>query len=230
MKIVTIVRTRNEERNIARFCRAYSFSDSILIADGGSDDKTIAIARTFPNVEVRHYTEKVFGQNDIWRNPEGRHINFLIDWAKEVGSDWTIFDDCDSFPVIGLQKIARTLFEGIDKTNKIGIRAHHIYMYGKDMWFPQMNKNIGFIWAWRTRCKIHADNKEDWGIIYLDFPVHDECFPVEYPYALLHDYCPDVETVERKLNFYNGSGKMSHTVHPLDICGELAPLEFWMKD
>ena len=72
MKIITIVRTRNEHRNIERFCRSYSWADQIFVADGGSDDDTISLASKFPNVIVRLYLERVFGKKEIWRNKQGK--------------------------------------------------------------------------------------------------------------------------------------------------------------
>ena len=59
MNVVVICRTRDETRNIARFCRAYAWADSILIADGGSTDTTLDIARQFKNVQVDLFTGRV---------------------------------------------------------------------------------------------------------------------------------------------------------------------------
>ena len=53
MKVVVIVRTLNEENNIARFITAYqNIADEIIVADGGSDDSTRDVARTFHNAHV----------------------------------------------------------------------------------------------------------------------------------------------------------------------------------
>ncbi|GAH78398.1 unnamed protein product, partial [marine sediment metagenome] len=45
MKIMATTRTRNEEKNIARFVMSYQWADKVLIADGGSTDDTVKIAK-----------------------------------------------------------------------------------------------------------------------------------------------------------------------------------------
>jgi len=79
---VALVRTKNEERNIERFCFSYSLADAVLVADGGSTDNTIEIANSFHNVKVKHYKEKLI-RNELWRNPHGKHINFYLIGLKK---------------------------------------------------------------------------------------------------------------------------------------------------
>src|SRR5690349_6931588 len=99
MKICVAVRVRDEERNIERFCANYAWADSILIADGGSQDKTKELALQYPNVKIRDFHEQVLMKHKMVRNPHGQHLNFLIDWAfAEDGADWIIMDDADCFP------------------------------------------------------------------------------------------------------------------------------------
>jgi len=96
MNITVICRTRDEARNIGMFCKSYAWADQILIADGGSKDNTIQIARRFSNVKVRKFSERISKTDgELWRNPHGRHINFMIDWAESSEADWIIFDDAD---------------------------------------------------------------------------------------------------------------------------------------
>jgi glycosyltransferase involved in cell wall biosynthesis len=232
MKITVCVRTRDEERNIARFCRDYTRMgvDEILVADGGSTDDTVSIAKSFSRVAVREFPLKVWGKNNLWRNPECKHLNFLLDWAKEVESDWIIIDDCDSFPTRVLQKRAREIITLATLQDKTTILAHHIYQFGKTQWFPLLNQNTGFMWAWRIDNPLRARESEEWGIIWDNLPPMSNCYSILYPLALLHDYCPDPETVERKLKFYNENGMMSHTAHPLELGGALADMEDWMVD
>lgn len=232
MIISVCVRTRNEERNIARFCQDYINMgvDHILVADGGSEDDTKAIAQEFDTVSVRDFPERVYGKNGLWRNPEGKHLNALLDWAKEIESDWLIIDDCDSFPTRNLQLEGRHLLRYADSLNKTCLLAHHIYLYGKNQWFPDQNKNTGFMWAWRVDSPLRARDSEEWGIIWDNLPPMTDCFTLNYPLSLLHDYCPDPETVERKLKFYNENGMMSPTLHPLEWGGKLENIHEWMQD
>ena len=72
MKVIATVRTRNEERNVERFCRSYQWTDKILIADGESEDNTVAIAREIPKVEVRTFSEWIPMDNGLRRNPHGK--------------------------------------------------------------------------------------------------------------------------------------------------------------
>jgi glycosyltransferase involved in cell wall biosynthesis len=82
MKIVATVRTLNEESNIRKFCESYSqFADSILIADGGSTDNTVLLASEYSKVDVDYFMDVVECDGGFFRNPDGPHIQFLIDWA-----------------------------------------------------------------------------------------------------------------------------------------------------
>ena len=231
MRIICCVRTRNEETNIARFIKSYSeIADKILVADGGSTDRTLEIASKYNNVDVRSYTKVVWGDNGIWRNPEGKHLNFLYKWALQLGADWILFDDCDSFPTKDLQRNGRRFIEAADKVGKVGLLAYHIYLYGKDCWFPEMNNPGKFLWGWKYNSGLSIRDTEDWGIIYDNVPKDDRCLPIEYPFSLLHDYTPNLDIVYKKLDFYNNCGKMTPTKHPIEMGGRLAVRESWMID
>ena len=52
MKICVYAISKNEEKFVLRFCEAAKEADLILIADTGSTDKTVEIARQYPNVLV----------------------------------------------------------------------------------------------------------------------------------------------------------------------------------
>jgi len=223
MKIVSLVRTLNEERNIARFCMSYSWADKILVADGGSTDRTIEIAKTFPNVKVRPFHEYVWGDNSTWRNPEGKHINFLIDWAKEEKCDWMTLEDCDCFPTKELQRDARMLF---DAAKQSCIKLQRVYLYGKDLWFSKNKTNIN--WAWKPETGIIVDETDPWGIVTLNVP--ETGFTLYPPYAVLHDFAPAPEVEQAKLDLYNKSGKMGKVPSLIEVFGELSPREDWMVD
>src|SRR3989304_4055630 len=134
MQVVTLVRTRNEERNIGAFCEAYQgIADHILVADGGSEDRTIDIAEKYRNVIVRPFREQIIGLDGSLRNPEGRHVNFLIDWGRQVAASdaFFIFDDCDCIPNYYLREQARRHLAWTTGANPDqAIFVHRIYFWG----------------------------------------------------------------------------------------------------
>jgi glycosyltransferase involved in cell wall biosynthesis len=225
LKIVSLVRTLNEERNIAKFCTAYSFSDLVLVADGGSTDDTVEIAQSFPNVKVRYFTDIVPGEHGTWRNPEGKHINFLIDWANEEKCDWMTFEDCDCFPTTSLQRKARDFFEITDKEGLKCIKLQRIYLYEKDKWFSKCQSNIN--WAWKPSTGIRADEQYDWGIVTLNVP--ETGYTLYPPYAVLHDFAPTPEIGQAKIDFYNLTNRMGTFPSLPEIFGELGDKLDWMK-
>ena len=227
MKIVVATRTRNEERNIVRFCLGYRWADKILIADGGSDDETISIASSFCNVEVRCFNERV-ERNGYWRNPHGKHINFLINWAKEENVDWVILDDADCFPTRDLRLNSRTLFDRAEASGAKAIFLHRLYIYLDKLYCPEMNKPGQSLWAWRLDSGIVADERNPWDHVILNVP--KERYLLDHPNSCLHRYYPDEETIERKLKFYRESGQHPSMLHPLQTQGVMAELLEWMRE
>ena len=137
MRIIAIVRTRDESRNIERFCMNYQWVDQILVADGGSLDNTIEIAESMPKTQVRKFEDKTQMENDIWRNPEGPHLNFLRDWAESEGADWILSDDCDCFPNYHLKQDTRELLEN---TGFDWIYTVRLYLWKNNTHFPDIAK------------------------------------------------------------------------------------------
>jgi len=239
VKIITIVRTRNEERNIANFCQAYDFSDLILVADGGSDDNTIEIASTFPKVKVGHFWEQAW-KGDIWRNPEPEHFNFLIQWAEAEGADWIITDDCDCRPNRFLRKDARNFLEGTDLPFAFAVR---LYLLGTDnlrngadgKYFPALSKPpkggpwTPGLWAWRAELgtRLQGENPWDTGAFPCDIT---QALIILPPHCLLHFPWPDEKEIKRKLAFYGGSKQVEGMEHPLEWGGSLEPCPDWMYE
>jgi glycosyltransferase involved in cell wall biosynthesis len=226
MKIIALVRTLNEERNIARFCRSYAWADKILCADGGSTDKTVEIAQSFSNVEVRPFYERVLGENGTWRNPEGKHINFLINWAKEENCDWMTLEDCDCFPTKKLQDVGKLIFVEAEELGHKCVKLQRIYLYDMDKWFSRNKTNIN--WAWKPETNIYVDENDPWGIITLNVP--ETGYTLFPPLAVLHDFSPTPEIGQKKMDFYNKTGRMSVLPSIPEVFGELSPREEWMTD
>lgn len=224
MKIIVTLRTRNEARNIARFCLAYSWADSILIADGGSDDDTVKIAQTFGNVKVNLFPHKVH-RNDHWLNPIGQHVNFLVDWAKAEGADWIIFDDCDCVPTVALQREARGLMAD---TAKSVVELYRLYVWGSAEYFPDMNIPGQSLWAWRADMPIRWAEADPWQH-HVEGWTREDALRLEPPCACLHYFCPDEDTTEAKRKFYHETNLEADAPHPLQRFGHLATLPEWAK-
>lgn len=224
-KIVVICRTRNEARNIERFCEAYYWADAVLIADGGSSDNTLDLARLYANVKVDLFPARVQGDNGLWRNPHGKHINFMIDWALNEQADWIIFDDCDCVPTVHLQRDLRGILEDTDK--KV-VLLYRLYVWGNAHYFPNQNAPGQSLYAWHNSMPVRAlDNDWSHDIPYSWQPGQE--LKLEQPLCCLHYFCPDEATVEQKLEFYRQSGEQPTALHPLRGCGELAPLPDWAR-
>lgn len=237
MKIV-IVRTRDEEHRIAQFCEAYKDADRILVGDGGSVDRTVEIAKTYPNVEVRHFEERVELLNGYWRNNDSAHTNWLITWAKEYDPDWIISDDCDCRPNSGLKLIYRSLLE---ETQADFVMAVRLYLWGKHNHFPQMakpglpdhDKWEASLWAWRGHLDFWTvDVFPHFTFRIGSLPVTDlrtdaktlEIFP---PLCLLHHSWDDPKRVDEKVRIHRESGSIQEQLHPLNFAGRLEPLPEW---
>jgi len=226
MKIVTLVRTRNEERNIERFIRCYQdWVDLILVADGGSEDNTKELAGQFKKVKVRDFKERVECENNIWGNPEGKHINFLIDWAeKEEEADWLIRDDCDCFPTKALQADGRRLIETSPHNY---IYFNRLYTYHQTHYFPKLNRPGTSLWSWKAGLLRADDVDFAAGFSSLREVRKGSRLELSFPYAGLHCFAPDDGEIERKLRFYRDSGLSPTMLHPLDFGGKLELLPDW---
>lgn len=217
MKIIVIVRTRNEEANIRRFCQSYQWADKILVADGGSSDNTIPIAERQPKTYVRQFNEQTKMENSLTRNPAGEHINYLIEWASLYKPDWLIFDDCDCVPNYLITAHGKEIFE----VHSDVLMATRIHMYLDNQCFPELSFSSGEwqqgLWAWRPETNIsfktnptnhtHEPEKK-----LSSYTVHK----LQPPYCLLHYAYPDEETIQKKLKFYTKSGQHPDLKHPLE--------------
>ena len=230
MNIVVLCKTRNEEENIAQFCKSYAFADKILVADAESTDNTVAIARSFSNVVVRPYIDLIeFG--GAYYSHHSRHLNFLFDWAEDYHPDWLISDDTDSFPTRALSKDARFNLEHAPYDwDAVFLRRYYVWYTDNFSWyFPQLDVGRS-MWAWRpARCEIHCDENDPNSLIhpnFINYPAGmGEQWKWNDPYRLLHYWYRSEEHLARKTRDYSVRGV--ELAHPLQRCGELQKLPSW---
>jgi hypothetical protein len=238
MKIVASCRTKNEEKHIRQWCESYSeFADILLVADGGSEDNTIKIALEYPKVEVRDYPVTVELRDGSLRNPDGPHVQFLVDWATEIGGDWIVHQDADQRPNKILKRDARKILANLDKDF---FQVTQIFLWGKDRYFRNLSFQNGRwmqgLWAWKLSSGLKIlDNMPHYefsldGKISLDINKSGREYNLLPPYCFMHyGWQTEQETVAH-VNYYRRTGLINGMRHPLDFGGTPVPLLDWMEE
>ncbi|KKN02885.1 hypothetical protein LCGC14_1113260 [marine sediment metagenome] len=230
MKIVATVRAKNEEANIERFCMSYqNIADTILVADGGSTDRTVEIAEAIPKVKVKPFHLRMQVGGGHWINPQGRHVNFLIDWALEEGADWIIFDDCDCVPNFLLKLQAKQWIDTANIRGNEAIYLRRVYFWGDDQIFPNLHKPNTSIWAWKKEVNVRALEADPWHLTMKIADLRPNGLHLQFPLCLLHYSWPSPEATDEKLNFYRTSGVQPTAMHPEGFAGPKAPAEWFMS-
>lgn len=237
MKIIATVRTFDEAEHIEKFCKSYSqFADSILVADGGSTDNTVLLASQFPKVDIDYFPTKVECKNGIWRNPDGPHIQFLVDWAEAEGADWIVHQDCDQRPNKFLKEDIRDI---LATTKEDFVCVTQIFLWGKDRYFPQMAaEERGWhqgLWAWRANLHLKIIDKMPHYEFSLDgkksIDINDQnpkrLMP---PYCFMHYGWETPEKTQAHVDYYQKSGLIPGMNHPLKMGGPTKPLQDWMVE
>lgn len=238
MKIIATVRTKNEEKHIRQYCESYSeFADAILIADGGSVDNTIRIALEYPKVEVKDYPVTVTLADGSIRNPDGPHVQFLVDWATEIGGDWIVHQDCDQRPNKFLKQDIRDILSVADYDY---LQVTQIYLWGKEQYFPNLSFMGGAwqqgLWAWRLStglkildCMPHywfsLNGKEPTDINKLDRNKVKNILP---PYCFMHFGWQTEDETMKHVQYYRQTKLIPDMAHPLGFGGKPEPLLDWM--
>jgi len=237
--IVVCVRTRDEEHRIGQFCEAYKDADKILVADGGSVDRTVEIAESFRNVKLLQYMGRERLNGGYWRNNDSDHANFLFEHAYRMNPDWVIYDDCDIRPNYLLRKSYRSILEQTDADVVMAVR---VYLWGTEQYFPDLSSPLGeesgqgSLWAWRGNLDLWTINVPpayDFRVgkkKIKDFREDTKCIEIPYPFCLLHYSWDDPDRVNEKIKYYRESGFIPNMLHPTVFGGELKPLEEWMRE
>lgn len=240
--IIVITRSLNEAHRVNEFCLAYKDADKILIADGGSTDETVKLAKRFHNVEVLDFHYRVQLENGHWRNPDSMHVNFLIKHAYSYNPDWIILDDIDCRPNIYLKNSYREILNEAKYSNKNYIMAVRLYLWGLEQHFPLLAQPgtpgvwEASMWAWRGNLDFWTvdDNFPHYSLREGERKIPYEGFDQEKvdllpPNCLLHYTWDSEERVNKKLDHHrNGLGIYMN--HPLDMGGPLEELPLWATE
>ena len=236
-RIITIVRTRNEEKRIELFCRQHDFSDLILVADGGSDDDTVKLAKTFKNVIVRKFEKEIELLSGYTRNPDWEHINFLIEWANEEKAEWIVMNDCDTNPNYLLKEDAR---KSMEESTCPYIRAVQIFLWRDSQYFPSLSRSRGNgawwpgIWAWKSETQMRVFGEPPHFQFTLgnkkaaDFNAKD-CLDLLPPYCQIHANWINEEETNKHVEMYRSSGLIRGMRHPTDFGGAPVKRDEWMR-
>jgi (heptosyl)LPS beta-1,4-glucosyltransferase len=114
-KLSVIVITKNEEKNIEACLESAQFADEIVLVDSGSTDRTLEIAKKFPNVKVIETQWFGFVEN---KNIAIQHASH--DWIfwldadevapKELANEWKNQIKDKFFHELGAIDLARKTF------------------------------------------------------------------------------------------------------------------------
>ena len=173
-------------------------------------------------------------------NPEGKHINFLINAALEDKADWIILDDCDCYPNYLVKQDGRKILENCEE-NFVAITR--LYLWGEDKHFPRLAqpkeydfdtlKYIPSLWAWRADLGMIAREEQIMHYIFqiggVDQDFKTDVFNLMPPYCLLHKFANPIN-IDTKLNMYRDSGLVPGMAHPLEFGGPLEDLPEWAHE
>ncbi len=107
--------TLNEEANIARTLSSVAFADEVIIVDSGSTDRTIEIARAFPNV-------KVFAEP--WKGFAAQKNSAI----EKCTGTWVLSLDADEELTPELQNEIRLLLPGNPSADAYMLRRRNLFL------------------------------------------------------------------------------------------------------
>ena len=142
-----LVLTKDEEVNIADCLRTLAFSDDIVVLDSYSTDRTVEIARSFPNVRV---IQRKF---DNW----SRHSNWALE-NIDFKYPWVYYSDAD-------ERVTPALAEELLQIANDASRSHVAYRVRyKNIFLEQWIRRGGIYPVWIIRLfqpdKVRYEDRE----------------------------------------------------------------------
>ena len=159
MLISVGTRCLNEEELLPIFLANHQFADEIVIVDGGSTDRSREIAIADPKVRWLEFHERVAGKCGGWRNPEGRHVNAVIDACE---GEWLWVGEVDIVPSDTLQAVIRGTVKSCDDSAVASFLYYVAPRSGGLPYehYPELIKGVGLT-CWRRELGLRADPAEE---------------------------------------------------------------------
>lgn len=145
-KITAIIPTYNEEMNIKAAIESCLFADEIIVVDSFSKDKTVEIARSYPEVTVLEHEYIYSAAQKNWTIPQAKH-------------DWIFLLDAD-------ETTTPELIKEIKET--VETPKHVAYWIGRQNFF--MDQKLNHIWKGDAVIRLFRKSK----CSYEDKHVHAE--------------------------------------------------------
>lgn len=128
-KIIGCIVTKNEEEYIRVALSGMSFMDKVYVIDNGSTDKTLDIAKKFPNVLIKKVSIDL-------PHSVGTQRNYVLDYIKDPDC-WIYFSDGDEYIT---QDLAEEILSSLDNEFDAYQVPRLNYFLGKALrhggWYP----------------------------------------------------------------------------------------------
>lgn len=176
-----IIITKNAEKNIKECLDALSWVDEIIVVDRMSDDRTVEVCRTYPNVAV--YRVEVEGLY-------GPQRNYTL--TKATG-EWILALDADE---IVTPQLAREIEEAVKDKTALGYSLSR-----KNMFLGQWIKSCGWWPDYNIRLFRKGVTKWPRGI-HDALTIEDKSRVAYLKNPLIHNSYSSLEQYFNKFNFY----------------------------
>lgn len=186
MKLTVVILTFNEEKELAECVKTLKFCDEVIVVDGGSSDRTTAIADQL-GLKVYFHPFKDFADSR----------NFGLEKAR---GEWVLFIDSDERVPDGLQKEIIETLSHAPKQNGFYFRRDD-FVFGKWLMHGETSKV--------TLVRLGRKGQGLW-----ERPVHEKWVLKgelgEFKNHLKHYPHSSIEEFVRKVNFYSSFDAKLH--------------------
>jgi glycosyltransferase involved in cell wall biosynthesis len=164
MLLSCLFRTYNEEKWLPKVLPIMlSFSDEVVIADGGSTDGTRAIADEYENVTWVDASEAIFSVNPHL-NHAGRQLNAGLAHCR---GDWVYTQDVDLLPCVRFHKHIREILE---TTTHDAFLMYAVHLVGDENHYAgEHSLGPGVVQLFRNKQGVHFPDQPEHAHLIMDF-------------------------------------------------------------